>query len=136
MITTADHWKPYLRAKNEAPEPMFKMQHDPRFVGIGRWLSRSGLDELPQLVNILRGEMSFVGPRPLPIAEAEQLPASWDFRYSVRPGLVSEWVLSEKKYGSQSNWRIAEISTLSKSGLLYDLEIIAKVIISVWFANW
>lgn len=131
MVTTADHWKPLLRAKNEAPEPMFKMQHDPRFIGIGRWLSRSGLDELPQLVNILRGEMSFVGPRPLPIAEAEQLPASWDFRYSVRPGLVSEWVLNEKKYESLRAWRSAELFSLKNGSTTQDTVLLVRAILLV-----
>ncbi|MDA1079490.1 MAG: sugar transferase [bacterium] len=127
MITTAAVWKSLLRKGNEAPEPMFKMQNDPRFVGIGRWLSRSGLDELPQLFNILRGNMSFVGPRPLPVEEAAALPASWEFRYQVRPGLVSEWVLSEKKYGSLRDWQGAEIETLRFKNLQRDLLLLIKV---------
>jgi len=106
---------------------MFKMQQDPRFIGIGRWLSRTGLDELPQLVNIWRGEMSFVGPRPLPVDEAEQLPKSWDFRYLVKPGLVSEWVLSEKKYRSLNAWRQVERKPLQFSNIASDVALLAQI---------
>jgi len=132
MITTAAVWKPLIRYGNEAPEPMFKMQDDPRFVGIGRWLSRSGLDELPQLFNILRGNMSFVGPRPLPVEEAAALPASWEFRYQVRPGLVSEWVLSEKKYGSLRDWREAEATSLVTGSITHDIALLARASQVVW----
>jgi len=131
MITTADRWKPVLRKANEAPEPMFKMRSDPRFVGIGRWLSRTGLDELPQFVNIWRGEMSFVGPRPLPVEETRLLPQSWDFRYQVLPGLVSEWVLSEKKYWSLAQWKKAETASLIAGHITQDISLLVRAGLAV-----
>lgn len=111
---------------NEAPTPMFKASHDPRFVGIGRWLSISGLDELPQLWNIVRGEMSFVGPRPLPVKEALKLTATWDFRYQVRPGIFSAWSLSNKKYASLERWRQLDKETVIDASLLSDIQLISQ----------
>ena len=105
MKNEADLHKKNLSKLNEAPFPMFKIAKDPRYVGIGRLLSRSGLDELPQLINILRGEMSFIGPRPLPLAEAAELSTAWNFRYRVRPGILSEWAVSEKRHTSLAHWR-------------------------------
>jgi lipopolysaccharide/colanic/teichoic acid biosynthesis glycosyltransferase len=75
---------------------MFKISNDPRFVKFGKFLSHTGLDELPQLVNVIKGEMSLVGPRPLPVAEANSLKiidVDWYFwRHQVKPGLFSLWV--------------------------------------------
>lgn len=91
-----------------APYPMFKIKNDPRFHIFGKNLSKFGLDELPQIINILKGEMSFVGPRPLPINEAVLLDSSWDFRYSVRPGILSKWALSPNRYKSLNYWKKLE----------------------------
>lgn len=107
---------------NESPFPAFKLSNDPRFVGIGRWLSKTGLDELPQLVNILRGEMSFIGPRPLPIAEAKKLTGSWNFRYAVRPGIISLWALSDKRHKSLKHWQKLEKETLKKASIFHDFQ--------------
>lgn len=104
----------YLKM-NEAPKPMFKIHNDPRFVGIGQFLSKSGFDELPQLLNIIKGEMSFVGPRPLPVKEAAALSKSWKFfREKVKPGVFSEWTLAEERHSSLKKWRILEEETLDK----------------------
>ncbi len=114
---------------NQAPYPMFKIFNDPRFIGIGGWLSRTGFDELPQLINILRGQMSFVGPRPLPVNETKLLDSSWDFRYQVKPGIFSYWTLSKDRHKSLQIWRKLEESTLLEGGLGFECEIIFKLII-------
>ncbi|MEO8581491.1 MAG: sugar transferase [Patescibacteria group bacterium] len=113
---------------NESPFPAFKLADDPRFVGIGKWLSKTGLDELPQLINILRGEMSLIGPRPLPPLEAKKMTGSWDFRYKVRPGVISLWALSDKRHKSLKHWQRLEIQTLKKANLLKDFLIIFQSI--------
>jgi lipopolysaccharide/colanic/teichoic acid biosynthesis glycosyltransferase len=117
-----------LLAKNQAPGPMFKIFDDPRFVGVGSWLSKIGLDELPQLVNIVRGEMSFVGPRPLPVKEALALKENWNFRHLVKPGIFSEWTLSDDRHKSLSDWINLDKKTLANGGIIYDLKLIIKTV--------
>ena len=115
---------------NEAPSPMFKIHNDPRFVGIGKLLSQSGFDELPQLVNIIKGEMSFVGPRPLPVQEAASLNQNWkSFREQVKPGVFSEWTLSSNRHSTLKKWQELEEKTLSYSNLKNDLEVMIKVML-------
>lgn len=111
---------------NESPFPAFKLTNDPRFVGIGKWLSKTGLDELPQLINIIKGEMSIVGPRPLPPLEAKKMTGSWNFRYKVKPGVISLWALSNKRHKSLRDWKNLEEETLKKSGIKNDIKIILQ----------
>lgn len=130
MYVGAEKDQKKYRHLNEAPEPMFKLTKDPRFVGIGSFLSRTGLDELPQLFNILKGEMSFVGPRPLPLKEAERLDRSWDFRYKARPGIFSEWSLSLARFKSSMSWKTLEKKTLEKGNPIIDIQYIVKTLVA------
>jgi len=91
MVRGADAMKPSLIHLNETHEPMFKMQDDPRVTPIGRLLRRASLDELPQLWNVLRGEMSLVGPRPLVPAESEHVLGWHRARLDLTPGLTGPW---------------------------------------------
>src|SRR4029079_6915955 len=92
MVTDAEQLKQELAALNEMDGPVFKLTEDPRVTPIGRILRRFSVDELPQLVNVIRGEMSLVGPRPLPVDEVKRFD---DFshrrRLSVKPGLTCLW---------------------------------------------
>lgn len=83
-----------FRHLNEADGPVFKIRHDPRLTPIGKVLTRTGLDELPQLLNIVKGEMAFVGPRPFPPKEAEKISPKYQKRFSILPGITSLWAVS------------------------------------------
>lgn len=91
MIDGADALKPDLAHLNEAASPMFKIADDPRVTPFGRWLRRTSIDELPQLWNVVRGEMSLVGPRPLVPQEADQVIGWHRARLSITPGLTGPW---------------------------------------------
>ncbi len=88
MIQDADGIKARLQEQNEAKGPIFKMRNDPRMTRIGRFIRRYSIDELPQLVNILRGEMSLVGPRPHLPSEVERYTEKQEKRLEVQPGLI------------------------------------------------
>ncbi|PIR58812.1 MAG: multidrug MFS transporter [Candidatus Pacebacteria bacterium CG10_big_fil_rev_8_21_14_0_10_56_10] len=125
MRTDADRVRHKLHHLNQAPLPFFKIFDDPRFVGIGKWLSQTGFDELPQLVNVLKGEMSLVGPRPLPVAEARRLKSNWNIRFKVKPGLFSDWTVSEQRHHSLRQWLELDKRTVVNGGPLSDIRTIA-----------
>lgn len=95
MFDDAEERKAELEADNEADDVMFKMRRDPRITRVGRFLRRFSLDEVPQLVNVLRGDMSLVGPRPLILVESDALHESWHTRrLDLRPGMTGSWQVS------------------------------------------
>src|SRR5215216_6846832 len=94
MSSGADQMQADLESLNEATGPLFKIRHDPRMTPVGRFLRRYSLDELPQLFNVLLGQMSLVGPRPLPQRDFDQLDDWHKKRYLVLPGLTGLWQVS------------------------------------------
>ncbi|MFC7756953.1 sugar transferase [Catellatospora bangladeshensis] len=94
MYTDAEARLADLRHLNEGDGVLFKMKNDPRVTPFGRWLRRYSIDELPQLINVLKGEMSLVGPRPPLDSEVEQYPADMHRRLVVKPGLTGLWQVS------------------------------------------
>jgi exopolysaccharide biosynthesis polyprenyl glycosylphosphotransferase len=94
MVEGAEHLQDRLEPHNELVGPLFKMRADPRVTGVGRFLRRWSLDELPQLFNVLRGQMSLVGPRPLPQRDYERLEDWHRKRYLVLPGMTGLWQVS------------------------------------------
>ena len=94
MITDAESVLPQLMAANEAAGPLFKMQHDPRVTRIGRVLRKYSLDEFPQLLNVIRGEMSLVGPRPPLPREVAAYESDTRRRFLVKPGMTGLWQIS------------------------------------------
>jgi lipopolysaccharide/colanic/teichoic acid biosynthesis glycosyltransferase len=91
MVPGADAMKAALHARNEARGGLFKIAEDPRVTSVGRWLRRSALDELPQLVNVLKGEMSLVGPRPLIVEEDRRIEGWHRRRLELTPGMTGPW---------------------------------------------
>jgi lipopolysaccharide/colanic/teichoic acid biosynthesis glycosyltransferase len=91
MVPGADAMKDALRARNEAGRGLFKIAEDPRVTRVGRFLRRSALDELPQLLNVLKGEMSLVGPRPLVVEEDERIAGPHRRRLELMPGMTGPW---------------------------------------------
>ncbi len=130
-LGSSDHQEE-LQKYSSAPYPMFKVENDPRFNTFGKLLSNFGLDELPQIINILKGDMSFIGPRPLPVQEANKLPSSWNFRYDVRPGILSEWALSPNRYESLATWKKLEKQTLRSGSLINDVKLIFKAMLQIF----
>lgn len=120
--------KKYLKL-NESDGPAFKIRNDPRYVGIGKFLAHTGLDELPQLFNILKGEMSFVGPRPLPVYEAKKLKPWQRAREKVLPGITSSWVISGMHKLSFNEWIKLDLEYIKKKSFFLDIKIISKTVI-------
>jgi lipopolysaccharide/colanic/teichoic acid biosynthesis glycosyltransferase len=121
MGINADKKQRNLRDYNEAKEPAFKIHDDPRFTGIGKFLSHTGLDELPQLWNVVKGEMSLIGPRPLPLSEAKQLKPWQQARHQVKPGIISPWVLNGYHSNSFDEWMKSDILYAQQKTLAGDL---------------
>jgi lipopolysaccharide/colanic/teichoic acid biosynthesis glycosyltransferase len=121
----AEEQKKYL-SLNEADGPVFKIRHDPRFTKFGKWLSWSGLDELPQLINVIRGEMVLVGPRPLPVSEAKAVPNKYSSRFRVLPGITSPWVIQGAHALTFKQWMESDLEYATKKSVRGDLSIIMQ----------
>ncbi|HSD19742.1 MAG TPA: sugar transferase [Anaeromyxobacter sp.] len=120
-----------LRAHNEADGPVFKMREDPRVTGVGRFIRRMSIDELPQLWNVLRGEMSVVGPRP-PIPEEVRRYQRWQRRrLSMKPGITCTWQVSGRSDLEFDRWMELDLAYIDSWSLWGDLQIVARTIPAV-----
>lgn len=128
MRNGAEREQEKLSKQNEADGPVFKIWNDPRHTKVGRWLSHTGLDELPQLVNVIRGEMVLVGPRPLPVKEARRVPTKYHDRFKVLPGLTSLWIVNGAHNLSFIEWMNLDLQDVERQGIRHDLLIIGKTI--------
>ena len=135
MYVDAEHLKAGLQAQNEMDGPAFKMRRDPRVTPVGRFLRRTSLDELPQLWNILKGEMSFVGPRPAVEEEVEQYEPWQRRRLSMKPGLTCLWQISGRNELTFDEWMRLDLEYIDNWSLWLDLKIALKTIPAVLFGR-
>lgn len=131
MIKNAEKLKEKYIDLNETSGPAFKIKNDPRYTKIGKILARSAIDELPQLIDIIKGEMTFVGPRPLPVNESQKIPKKYDARFSVLPGLTSPWVVEGSHRLSFSKWMRLDVEYTKNKNTWYDIKIIGKTIVLI-----
>jgi len=132
MVPNAEKLLPALEVLNEASGPVFKIKNDPRMTPIGRMLRRTSLDELPQLFNVLRGDMSLVGPRPLPLRDYEGFDQDWQRRrFSVRPGITCLWQVNGRSNIGFDHWMKLDLQYLDEWSIWLDMKILAQTIPAV-----
>jgi len=131
MCVDAEKKKAALRAVSEQDGPAFKLTHDPRVTKVGAFLRKTSLDELPQLFNVLKGDMSLVGPRPLPIDEQEAVDLWHRRRLDVMPGLTCIWQVKGRSQVTFEEWMRMDISYIRKQKLSHDLSILAQTVPAV-----
>ena len=128
MVANADQLKAGLADKNEQSGPVFKMKRDPRVTAIGRFMRKHSIDELPQLVNVLRGDMSVVGPRPPVPMEVAAYEAWQRRRLSVRPGLTCVWQGSGRNEISFQDWMLLDMRYIDHWSLVQDFALICRTV--------
>jgi exopolysaccharide biosynthesis polyprenyl glycosylphosphotransferase len=133
MVTNAEQFKHELEAMNEMSGPVFKVTNDPRITPMGKFLRKYSLDELPQLFNVLRTEMSLVGPRPLPVDEVKRFDnLAHRRRLSVKPGLTCLWQISGRNQISDfKDWVRLDLEYIDNWSLWLDLKILVRTIPAV-----
>lgn len=132
MVADAEKQQPEVERLNEMDGPVFKIGNDPRVTKIGRWLRKTSIDELPQLFNVLKGDMSLVGPRPLPIRDYNGFNKDWQRkRFSVLPGITCIWQISGRNEISFEEWMKMDMEYIEKWTPLYDFKILLKTIPAV-----
>lgn len=131
MSVDAEARKQDLADLNEASGAAFKIRDDPRITGVGRFLRRSSLDEFPQLLNVLRGEMSIVGPRPqIPSEVADYTPAQAT-RLLVKPGLTCLWQISGRSHLEFEEWMRLDQDYVRQAGTRFDVHILLRTLPAV-----
>ena len=136
MVVDAEQRLDDLEKNNESSGGvLFKLRDDPRVTPLGRFLRRSSLDELPQLINVLRGEMSLVGPRPLQLRDSDKLQAldheGYAHRLQVMPGLTGPWQVGGRSEIDYSSMVKMDIAYAQNWSLIWDLQIILRTFVVV-----
>lgn len=135
MVANAESLKENLMALNEADGPTFKMEKDPRITNIGRFLRKTSLDELPQFINVLKGDMSIVGPRP-PVPSEVKNYERWQLRrLSMKPGITCIWQVSGRNTVSFDRWMEMDLEYIDNWSLKMDFIIFLKTIRAVIMAS-
>jgi len=132
MVPNADKMLHGLEMLNEVAGPVFKIKNDPRMTPIGRLLRRASIDELPQLFNVLKGDMSLVGPRPLPVRDYEGFSEDWQRRrFSIRPGITCLWQVNGRSSISFEKWMQLDLQYIDQWSLWLDFKILVLTVPAV-----
>jgi exopolysaccharide biosynthesis polyprenyl glycosylphosphotransferase len=132
MVVDAEQQQPALEQFNEATGPVFKIRSDPRITPIGKFLRKMSIDELPQLINVIKGDMSLVGPRPLPLRDYTGFSEDWHRRrVSVRPGITGLWQVNGRDHSSFDNWMKQDLDYIDHWSLRLDAQVMLKTIPAV-----
>jgi exopolysaccharide biosynthesis polyprenyl glycosylphosphotransferase len=131
MGVDAEQQRAALAEFNHVDGPIFKMKDDPRVTRVGEWLRKTSLDELPQLINVLRGEMSLVGPRPFPVDESEKITGWATIRFSVPPGMTGLWQVSGRNALDYDDLRHLDYVYVASWSFGWDLRILLQTPASV-----
>ena len=128
MVVNAEELKEKLASQNEMSGPMFKMKDDPRVTKVGKFIRKTSIDELPQLFNVLKGDMSLVGPRPSLPKEVAQF-EDWMYRrLEVKPGLTCYWQVSGRNNIDFEDWMKLDIKYVDERNLWIDIKLIFKTV--------
>ena len=126
MVEDAEELKEKLTEQNEMSGPMFKMKDDPRITKVGKFIRKTSIDELPQLINVLKGEMSLVGPRPSLPKEVDEFEPWMMERLDVKPGLTCIWQVSGRNNIDFEDWMKLDIKYVRERNTFLDIKLIFR----------
>ena len=128
MVVNAEEIKEKLKEQNEMSGPMFKMKDDPRITKVGKFIRKTSIDELPQLVNVLKGDMSLVGPRPSLPNEVKEFETWMLKRLNVKPGLTCYWQVMGRNNIDFEDWMKLDVKYVNERSFWLDIKLIFKTV--------